>query len=747
MMMSAPAAAMPLFDQQASSKRVVSSAAGSGDAPRLRQDFRETFLYETFPVGPSGVYEFSRPVPDTITSWVCSAFSLNSEVGLGVTKESSKLRVFRPFFAVLNLPFAIVRGETAQLQVLVFNYLDQDQEVLVTLEISGQDGKGNKFTALPRNKTMTVKAQDSASAVFPVKPEVVGEIEIKATAVSNMAGDALLKKLRVKPEGIRQQFNAPLFVDLRKQNRFSANVLIPLPKANIVPGSEKLVFSAIGDLLGPTIYGIDNLINLPHGCGEQNMALFAPNVFVMKYLASADRLDDNTKRKLLRNMRNGYQRQLTFRHYDKSYSAFGDTDPQGSTFLTAFVARSFLQAKDFITIDQEITNGALDWLVGHQAENGSFPEVGKVFDRELQGGAGKGTALTAYVLITLVEAQTVNEAKYASNITNAVHYLEAQIKGIINDPYALSIVNYALQLAGSNAVSVASNRLEALAVVGNGTKHWTKEIEVETQTFGKFIWEYRLPAKDIEMTAYALLSAIRSRKIDEGYPILAWLLTKRNQQGGFQTSQDTVVGLQAISEFAQMVQSKNKNLSVHIETDGYKKDLTIADANALVLQGAEPDKFYETVHVSASGTGTGLVQVSWIYYVRNTTGDQGFAVTTSIRKNTASIILQVCSRYQKQNSSNMAVMEINMPSGYQADEEEAKRLVGTVPELSRVDVEDEGTQVILYFDKISKEQRCVSITGFRMFTVDNLQDSNVVVYDYYNPKDRKSAIYNANKAH
>ena len=52
----------------------------------------------------------------------------------------------------------------------------------------------------------------------------------------------------------------------------------------------------------------------------------------------------------------------------------------------------------------------------------------------------------------------------------------------------------------------------------------------------------------------------------------------------------------------------------------------------------------------------------------------------------------------------MAVMEISMPSGYQADEEEAKKLVGTVPELARVDVQDEGTKLNIYFDKVKSEK-------------------------------------------
>ena len=39
-----------------------------------------------------------------------------------------------------------------------------------------------------------------------------------------------------------------------------------------------------GDLLGPSIEGLDSLIQMPYGCGEQNMIHFAPNVYVLQYL-------------------------------------------------------------------------------------------------------------------------------------------------------------------------------------------------------------------------------------------------------------------------------------------------------------------------------------------------------------------------------------------------------------------------------------------------------------------------------
>jgi len=71
--------------------------------------------------------------------------------------------------------------------------------------------------------------------------------------------------------------------------------------------------------------------------------------------------------------------------------------------LTAFVAKSFKQAAEYITIEDRIINEALEWLSNNQAPNGSFPEIGKVSHRDMQGGAAKGLALTAYTLIAFLE--------------------------------------------------------------------------------------------------------------------------------------------------------------------------------------------------------------------------------------------------------------------------------------------------------------------------------------------------------
>jgi CD109 antigen len=79
----------------------------------------------------------SQKVPDTITSWIISAFSLNKVNGLGLADAPTSLTVFKSFFVSTSLPYSVKRGEALTVSVQVFNYLSKDQEVLVRLSNAG----------------------------------------------------------------------------------------------------------------------------------------------------------------------------------------------------------------------------------------------------------------------------------------------------------------------------------------------------------------------------------------------------------------------------------------------------------------------------------------------------------------------------------------------------------------------------------------------------------------------------------
>ena len=52
--------------------------------------------------------------------------------------------------------------------------------------------------------------------------------------------------------------------------------------------------------------------------------------------------------------------------------------------LSAFVVKTFHQAKRQIFIDDEVLKKAINWMISHQASDGRFPEPGRVIHKDMQ---------------------------------------------------------------------------------------------------------------------------------------------------------------------------------------------------------------------------------------------------------------------------------------------------------------------------------------------------------------------------
>ena len=66
----------------------------------------------------------TKKSPDSITDWNFNAFCLSKDYSFGIAPEMT-LRVFRPFFVSVNLPYSVVSNEVWPVQVSVFNYLNK----------------------------------------------------------------------------------------------------------------------------------------------------------------------------------------------------------------------------------------------------------------------------------------------------------------------------------------------------------------------------------------------------------------------------------------------------------------------------------------------------------------------------------------------------------------------------------------------------------------------------------------------
>lgn len=207
--------------------------------------------------------------------------------------------------------------------------------------------------------------------------------------------------------------------------------------------------------MGPVLNNLDHLVQQPTGCGEQNMVKFAPIVYVTDYLKLTSQLTSQLDKQTKEYLKIGYQRQLTYRHSDGSFSAFGPKNSEtGGTWLTAFVLRCFAECYDsnHIEIDQNDILTSYKQLLVRQTKDGSFSQIGaQLFSKALAGGLkDEKIGLSAYVLISLLKSLKAikpNKDDYA-RIKLGLDYLKSSLDDVINsDLYSLALGLYAFKLA------------------------------------------------------------------------------------------------------------------------------------------------------------------------------------------------------------------------------------------------------------------------------------------------------------
>lgn len=83
------------------------------------------------------------------------------------------------------------------------------------------------------------------------------------------------------------------------------------------------------------------------------------------------------------------------------------------------------------------------------------------------------------------------------------------------------------------------------------------------------------------------MALLHAKRYKQSYPFFKWLLTQRNDRGGFLGTQDTVVGLQALAMFHESLGRTTNKMNVQLNSDGKVHSFDVNHENALELQRIE----------------------------------------------------------------------------------------------------------------------------------------------------------------
>ncbi|XP_041924560.1 alpha-2-macroglobulin-like protein 1 isoform X1 [Alosa sapidissima] len=713
-------------------------------AQTIRTFFPETWIWELTEVGESGEARVPLTVPDTITTWETEAFCLSPQ-GFGLAPPV-QLTVFQPFFLELSLPYSIIRGETFELKATVFNY--QPKCIMVTVT----PAPSSDFTLTPSSDgqySSCLCANVRKTFKWTLVPSVLGVMNVTVSAEAAQSQtlcdnqlvtvpergriDTVTRQLLVKAEG-SQKTESYNWLLCPKGGALTEEVELKLP-AVVVMGSARGSVSVLGDILGRALKNIGTLLQMPFGCGEQNMAILSPNIYILQYLQNTGQLTADIKEKATNFLKSGYQRQLNYKHRDGAYSTFGRGD--GNTWLTSFVLRSFGKAKSFIYIDPTIILDAKNWLESRLQPDGVFHMQGKLFHNRMKGGVNDVVTITAYVTASMLE---LNISVTEKTLT----YLKSSVSDLSNT-YTTALLAYTFSLVGEEDIRAELlKHLDSVATSEGSLLHWSQSSSERADSLA------------VEMSSYVLLAVLTKPTLtvaDLGYAsrIVSWLVKQQNPYGGFSSTQDTVVALQALALYATKVFSPHGSSTVTVQSaGGDKHQFDVNQHNTLLYQETALQNVPGKYSVEVTGSACASVGVALFYNIPTPTEHSTLSITIQARPltegecnkvNGQAFTLNITIQYHgSQESTNMAIIDVKMLSGFTADSASVERLQGGI--VDRVD--KKGDHILVYLSQVPKGYHFYYGLILRQdHPVSKLKPALAKVYDYYQPSDQAETEYSS----
>ncbi|NXL86372.1 OVOS protein, partial [Alectura lathami] len=722
----------------------------------VREFFPETWIWDIVLINSTGRASVSYTIPNTITEWKASAFCVEESTGFGMSVPAT-LTAFQPFFVDLTLPYSIIRGEDFLLRANVFSYLNHCIKINVLLS----DSRDYQAKPVSPEDDRCVCTKKRKTYVWNISPKGIGDVLFSITAETKDGEscedeaprnitvgyrDTQIRTLLVEPEGIRREESQNSLI-CTKGDVITQGIALDLP-ANVVEGSARASFSVVGDIMGTAMQNLHQLLQMPFGCGEQNMVLFAPNIYVLDYLNKLRQLSEEVKSKTIGYLVSGYQKQLSYKHPDGSYSIFGIRDKEGNTWLTAFVYKSFAQASRFIYIDDNVQAQTLMWLASKQKPDGCFRSVGVLINNALKGGVDDELSLSAYITIAMLEA---GHSSSNSVIRNAFYCLETASEKNVSDIYTQALMAYAFCLAGKRGVCESFlTELQRSAKEADGSKHWAQKQRSPPEKSPFF--PDQAPSAEVEITSYVLLALLckpnrNQEDLTQASAIVQWIVRQQNPYGGFSSTQDTVIALQALAAYGEATYNSVTQNGVKITSKKtFEKIFTVTNENRLLLQQTPLPEVHGKYSLTVNGTGCVLVQTALRYNIH--LPKRAFGFSLSVRTSNASCprdqpakfdVVLTCSYTGKRNSSNMAIIDVKMLSGFVPVKSSLDKLIDGHTVMQ---VEYKRNHVLLYLENIlQKMKKEITFSVEQDFVVTHPKPAPVQIYDYYETEEYAVAQY------
>ena len=706
-------------------------AAGAEKPVRVRQFFPETLLVEPALITDQrGQATLQVPMADSITSWRLTALANTANGALG--SMTGNLRCFQDFFIDIDLPVSLTQGDRVSIPVAVYNYLPQAQKVRLELT------KADWFELTgPDRHELEIAANDVDVRYFTITAKQLGSGKILVHGVGSRMSDAIERVADVAPNGKLMETSQSGRIGAA--DPVSQEITIP---AGAIADASNILVKVYPGIFSQIVEGLDSILQMPYGCFEQTSSATYPNVLVLDYMKSVNKISPEIRMKAEGFINTGYQRLVSYEVKGGGFSWFGEAP--ANKILTAFGVMEFSDMARVHEVDPNLIARTQQWLLSQQEQDGSWkPDEQYLHQDAWKRIQNNQLPPTAYLNWGLAYSGCKQEGVKKADAWLRQHADEAQ------DPYVLAMVANALvqgdlnlrvgasprdaQGETTSVTNKALDRLIGMAKRAQGQMWWQSEMTGITHSSGA--------GADLEATGMAALALIAGGRTGEATEVLNYLVAKKDPQGTWYSTQATTLALRALMA-AQKGATAQVDAQVAVEVNGKVLDtFKLTPENADVLRQVDARSVVKpgpnTVTIKFTGKGSSLYQIVGKYYVpwAQIKPEPGEALDIALKydRTTLSkddmVTADVTVTNKLPVTTSMIIVDLGIPPGFEVQAEDFENLIenGTLQKYTLT-----GRQVICYVEKLTPQQVLKFSYRLRAKFPIKAQTPKSRVYEYYN---------------
>ncbi|MFG0295344.1 MAG: alpha-2-macroglobulin, partial [Maioricimonas sp. JB045] len=266
----------------------VGGGGGGGEMvqPTVRTQFADTAFWKgDITTNRKGIARVSFDMPENLTGWKIRTWAMGA--GTRVGEATREVVTTKNLIVRLQAPRFFVERDEVVLSAIVHNYLDEDKQARVELNLDGDTllpieligGQfGGDFVVLDNPEAwyrdVTVPADGEVRVDWTVKVVAPGEATVTMKALTDEESDAMQMTFPVYVHGMLKTESYSGVVRIGEE---ASRIELDVPSER-QPEQSRLEIRYSPTLAGAMVDALPYLVEYPYGCTEQTLNRFLPTV-------------------------------------------------------------------------------------------------------------------------------------------------------------------------------------------------------------------------------------------------------------------------------------------------------------------------------------------------------------------------------------------------------------------------------------------------------------------------------------